>query len=79
MTRTGDLEDKSSDKKSDEASTPEVGEVVFPFIAHGTKALPQQETVLIKNATVFLPIRISFSKTVRLLRLAKIFQPMAPG
>ena len=53
MTRTGDLEDKSSDKKSDEASTPEVGEVVFPFIAHGTKALPQQETVLIKNATLW--------------------------
>ncbi len=52
--RTGDLEadeDKADEKKADEK--PELGSVIYPFIAHGNAVRPSQETVLIKNATLW--------------------------
>ncbi|PHN02603.1 amidohydrolase family protein [Flavilitoribacter nigricans] len=32
---------------------PELGEVIYPFVAYGNKEVPQQENILIKNATVW--------------------------
>lgn len=40
-------------KDSTKAKTPEVGKVLFPFTAYGSETKPQQETMLIKNATVW--------------------------
>jgi imidazolonepropionase-like amidohydrolase len=40
---------KQNEKKEEEA----VGEVIYPFTAYGSKEQPKQETVLIKNATVW--------------------------
>ena len=44
-------DDEKKDKKKDEVE--ELGKVIFPFVAYGTESLPTQETVLIKNATVW--------------------------
>jgi len=49
--RTGDVEKK--DPKEKEEKTPEVGNLIFPFVAHGTASLPEVETLLIRNATVW--------------------------
>ncbi len=55
--RTGDLgkeenkKDKKKKNKTDE--TPEMGTVVYPFMAYGNESLPKPETVLIRNATVW--------------------------
>ena len=51
-TRTGDLPTKTPAKPAD-AKKEELGKVIYPFIAHGTAALPVMETMLIKNATVW--------------------------
>ena len=46
-------EAKDEEKKRSEAEQPEIGSVIYPFVAHGTTTLPQTETILIKNATVW--------------------------
>jgi len=54
--RTGDLkekEEKTKDDEKKEAGSKTLGDVVFPFMAYGNKQLPKQETILIKNATVW--------------------------
>lgn len=48
----------SSDKKEEKAKEvkklkPEIGDVIYPFIAFGTKELPKPEELLIRNATVW--------------------------
>jgi len=54
MSRTGDVADKKKSKdKKKEATTEKLGEVIYPFVAHGTTTLPQQQTILIKNTTVW--------------------------
>jgi imidazolonepropionase-like amidohydrolase len=46
--------DKSDkDRKKSDTGAPEIGDVIYPFVAHGTTTLPQTETILIKNATVW--------------------------
>ncbi|MEQ9304809.1 MAG: amidohydrolase family protein, partial [Marinoscillum sp.] len=54
-TRTGDLEDTSEEKKSeaDQEVTPEMGDLIYPFVAYGWVEKPKQETILFKNATVW--------------------------
>lgn len=52
-TRTGDLTAKAPDKKDSAPRKDEPGKVFYPFMAHGTPALPAVETLLIKNATVW--------------------------
>ena len=52
-TQTGDPEAKEERKKKGDDSEDEIGDVVFPFMAYGNKELPSQETLLIKNATVW--------------------------
>jgi imidazolonepropionase-like amidohydrolase len=44
-----------ADKKAEDetADIPEVGSVIYPFLAYGNETVPQQETILIKNATVW--------------------------
>lgn len=46
-----------SAKKKEDAKKPDssniVGDVIFPFLAFGNKEIPKQETILIKNATVW--------------------------
>lgn len=53
--RSGDLEKKDKkdgdDSKGRDAKT--VGDVIFPFLAYGNTEVPKQETILIKNATVW--------------------------
>ncbi len=44
---------ETSRKDSTKARTPEVGKVLFPFTAYGSETKPQQETMLIKNTTVW--------------------------
>ncbi len=57
-TRTGNLDEKPAGGNkggapADGAKKEELGKVYFPFIAHGAPTLPAQETLLIKNATVW--------------------------
>ncbi len=55
-TRTGDLEKDSEKVDEDEAkeeSKPEIGNIIYPFVAYGNEQIPQQETLLFKNATVW--------------------------
>lgn len=59
--RTGDLKKKEEKKKGEKENgekkkedDPQVlGDVVFPFMAYGNSEIPKQETILIKNATVW--------------------------
>ncbi len=47
-------EDKKSDKDEDkESETPKLFPVTYPNMAYGFTSLPQQETILFKNATVW--------------------------
>ncbi len=52
-TYTSEAEQKEDKKKKDEDGKPEIGKVIYPFVAHGATELPKQETILIKNATVW--------------------------
>jgi hypothetical protein len=40
-------------KDTAKAKVPQIGKVLFPFTAYGSEQKPQQETMLIKNATVW--------------------------
>ena len=54
--RSGDLEKKEDKKRpggDKEKETPELGEVLYPFMAYGNSSLPQQESLLFRNATVW--------------------------
>ncbi|MEM1319287.1 MAG: amidohydrolase family protein [Bacteroidota bacterium] len=53
--RTGPLpaEEKEKKEKKEEEATPKTGEVIYPFVAFGWTEAPKQQTVLIKNATVW--------------------------
>jgi imidazolonepropionase-like amidohydrolase len=56
MTRTGDLDkkEKGGKKGSGKAKEQEsLGDVIYPFVAHGRTSLPTRETILIKNVTVW--------------------------
>ncbi len=46
-----DKSDRMSRKGGD--SKPEVGDILYPFSAYGNKTLPEQEKILVKNATVW--------------------------
>lgn len=50
--RSGDASAAAS-KASGPEETVTVGDVIYPFMAHGNKTLPKQETLLIRNATVW--------------------------
>jgi imidazolonepropionase-like amidohydrolase len=50
--RTADLVPKDKKDEAKEESK-ESGNVIYPFVAHGAPALPQTETLLIKNVTVW--------------------------
>lgn len=48
------LEEKGDMKKRKAGDkTPELGDIIYPFVAYGNKELPQREKILIKNATVW--------------------------
>ncbi|MDE1206849.1 amidohydrolase family protein [Tenacibaculum larymnensis] len=51
-TYTSKVDEKKKDKKKDD-KTPEVFAVSFPNVGYGNAAKPQNETILIKNATVW--------------------------
>ena len=40
-------------KDTAKAKVPQIGKVLYPFTAYGSEQKPQQETILIKNATVW--------------------------
>ena len=44
---------KDDSKKQDSKPTVSTGKVIYPFTAFGEEALPKQETVLLKNGTVW--------------------------
>jgi len=48
-----DKDEKKNGKKDKPETNPEIGSLIYPFVAHGTKELPKEETILIKNATVW--------------------------
>ncbi len=49
-----ELEEKENkDKKEAEDPTKNLGDIIYPFVAYGTKTLPKQEKILIQNATVW--------------------------
>ncbi|MEM8893293.1 MAG: amidohydrolase family protein [Bacteroidota bacterium] len=50
--RSGDLE-ASGKKPEGKDEEIELGDVIFPFMAYGNKEIPQQETILVRNATVW--------------------------
>lgn len=47
------LEQKEEKKEEKRDSIPPVGKIIYPFVAYGYSETPKQETVLIKNATVW--------------------------
>lgn len=52
--RNGEPEVKKERKKqSDDGQEPEIGEIIYPFVAYGNKEIPKPENILIKNATVW--------------------------
>ncbi len=42
-----------SSKKSDKSNNDKLGEVIYPFVEYGRKSLVKEETILIKNATLW--------------------------
>lgn len=46
-------ENEPGEEKDKEDETLEYGELIFPFVAHGWKQQPTQETILFKSATVW--------------------------
>lgn len=53
-TRTGDVKANTAGRPgAQDKKTPEVGKVIYPFIAHGYPSLPVAETMIIRNATVW--------------------------
>ncbi len=46
-------EEKKKDKKGKKEAENQIGEVYYPFMAHGWTERPSQQTYLIKNATVW--------------------------
>ncbi|MFL0162095.1 amidohydrolase family protein [Aquirufa salirivi] len=52
-TREGALEESKSDKKEKKADEEALGSLVYPFNGFGQKIIPKQETILIKNTTVW--------------------------
>lgn len=44
---------KMTSNKEGGAEMPELGDITYPFVAYGNKEIPKQETILIKNATVW--------------------------
>ena len=53
-TRTGDLEVKEEKEKDKEEKKEEaLGNMIYPFVAHGNIQVPTSETILIKNATLW--------------------------
>ena len=54
LSRKGDAKatDDKKEKKKDELDS-SLGDVIYPFIAHGSTTLPQQQTILITNATLW--------------------------
>lgn len=52
-TRTGDAPAANARKSRESEKQEELGQLIFPFAAHGYPALPTTETILIKNATVW--------------------------
>ncbi|MBB6462758.1 amidohydrolase family protein [Flammeovirga kamogawensis] len=44
---------KVEKKKEEVEVNPELGDIIFPFSAYGSKEIAQQETILIKNATIW--------------------------
>jgi imidazolonepropionase-like amidohydrolase len=55
LNRTGDVESKKKGDKDKKKGKEEesIGEVIYPFIAYGSTTLPSQQTILIKNTTVW--------------------------
>ncbi len=47
------LEKKDEKKEEKKDSIPDVGKIIYPFVAYGYEEAPRAETVLIKNATVW--------------------------
>lgn len=56
-TRTADLDKKEKEdedeEKKEEDKAPDLGEMIYPFVAYGWTEKPQQETILFQNATVW--------------------------
>lgn len=50
---TGSVEKKDERGKDNKKTKPELGEVIYPFIAFGSKEKAKPEEILIKNATVW--------------------------
>ncbi len=49
--RTGDVE--AADSSDKDVEMPETGNTIFPFVAFGSESVPQAESLLIRNATVW--------------------------
>ena len=54
-TKSGALEkeEEKEGEDSDDDSNPEIGDLIYPFVAYGWTEKPKQETILFKNATVW--------------------------
>ena len=51
---TGPLETEEKEaEESEESDAPEMGDMIYPFVAYGRTAQPQAQNMLIKNATVW--------------------------
>jgi len=72
LQRTGDLaedQDEESDQPEEDEAT---GAVIYPFVAYGRESVPQQQDVIIKNATVWTNEDIGVVVTDVLVRDGRI-------
>ncbi len=51
--KTANVQRDNKKKGNESKETPSLGDIIYPFTAYGSKELPKQQTILIKNATVW--------------------------
>lgn len=65
-------EKKDGNRNEKKTEDSEKGDVIYPFVAHGVKSLPQQQDMLIKNATVWTNEKEGIINTDVLVKNGKI-------
>ena len=69
LDKKDDLPAGQAGKKEDQKTKPEVGSVIYPFTAFGSKEKVKSEEILIKNATVWTNEKDGILQNILILRL----------
>lgn len=81
--KTGDIDAEAKSAENKKGDTPVVMPLTFPNVGYGYAALPQQEDVLFKNATVWTGEAAGILKNTDVLvrkgKIVKIGKDLSPG